>query len=138
MAPQAFAAFMRACNRMKVTPYRIGQTIGEHPRSVGYHRRDGVLKIKGQNIDYTAAVDLGAQDMTPVQIQRFLDVMAWEGFAVWYRSGPRWKNGEHIHAIYGALKMKPQLEGQMRDFPASVGAKVRSACRGSVSLNDCS
>jgi hypothetical protein len=61
MAPQAFAAFMRACNRMKVSPYRIGQTIGNHPRSVGYHQRDGVLKVNGQNIDYCAAVDLGAQ-----------------------------------------------------------------------------
>ncbi|HVF84352.1 MAG TPA: hypothetical protein VM821_00110 [Abditibacteriaceae bacterium] len=116
MTPQAFAAFLRACKRVGIHPYRIGQTIGEHPRSVGYHRRDDTLVINGTKIDYCAAVDLGAQDITEAHIQWFLSALTREGFACWYRSGPRWKGGEHIHAIYGALKMKPQLEEQVRDF----------------------
>ena len=116
MMPDAFAAFLGACQRVGVHPFRIGQTIGNDPRSVGYHQRDGTLVINGQKLDYCAAVDLGAQDMTEAHIQWFLRALTREGFAAWYRSGARWKGGEHIHAIYAPLKMKPQLQEQTRDF----------------------
>lgn len=116
MTPGAFAAFLRACQHVGVHPFRIGQTIGNDPRSVGYHQRDGTLVIKNQKFNYCAAVDLGAQDMTEAHIQWFLRALTREGFAAWYRSGARWKGGEHIHAIYAPLKMKPQLEEQTRDF----------------------
>ena len=39
-----------------------------------------------------------------------------QGFAPFYRRGPKWKDGEHIHAIYALLPMKPQLRGQVNEF----------------------
>jgi len=41
MAPLAFGGYIRACTNAGIHPFRIGQTIGDHPRSVGYHKRDG-------------------------------------------------------------------------------------------------
>ncbi|HEX8552885.1 MAG TPA: hypothetical protein VF681_15180 [Abditibacteriaceae bacterium] len=116
MAPVAFEAYIRACNNAGIHPFRIGQTIGDHPRSVGYHKRDGVLNINGERIEYCAAVDLGAFELAEWQRQKFLRALAKQGFAAWYRSGPRWKNGEHIHAIYALLPMKPQLRGQVEEW----------------------
>ena len=116
MAPAAFDAFVRACSQSKIHPFRLGQTIGDHPRSVGYHKRDGTVKYKGQNLDYTAAVDIGALDLTSAQRARFLEALAQNGFAAWWRSGPNWRNGEHIHAVYALLPMKNQLRGQVRLF----------------------
>jgi hypothetical protein len=116
MAPQAFEAYLTACRQAGVSPARIGQTIGDHPRSVGYHKRDGIVKVGGETIEYTAAVDLAAFELPEWQRQKFLRALAKNGFAAWYRSGPRWKNGEHIHAIYASLPMKPQLRGQVTEW----------------------
>ena len=116
MAPSAFDGLVRACNRAKIHPHRIGQTIGNHPLSVGYHHRDGVLKWRGQKIEYTAAVDLGTQDLTRAQLNRFLESLAKQGFAAFYREGGKWRGREHIHAIYGPLPMKAQLQSQMREW----------------------
>lgn len=116
MAPAAFDAFLRACNNAKIQPYRIGQTLGNHPRSAGYHKRDGTLIYKGQRIDYSAAVDIATQDLNRQQINRFLETMGAQGFAAFYREGPRWRGGEHIHAIYAPLKMKWQLQRQVREW----------------------
>ena len=118
MAPAAFDGFVRACYRAKVHPRRIGQTLGDHPRSVGYHRRDGTLKYRGQTLDYSAAVDIGTQDLTRPQIERLLEELARQGFAAFYREKGKWKGGEHIHAIYAPLKMKPQLQQQVRQWIA--------------------
>jgi hypothetical protein len=116
MAPVAFDAYVRACVRTGIHPLRVGQTIGDHPRSVGYHKRDGVLRLNGQKYDYTAAIDIGAFDLQPAKIDRFVRELSKQGFAAWYRHGPRWKNGEHIHAVYAFLPMKYQLRGQVRKF----------------------
>ncbi len=116
MAPAAFDGFKRACYRAKVQPRRIGQTIGDHPRSVGYHHRDGTVKYRGHRLDYTAAVDIGTQDLTRAQINKLLEELARQGFAAFYREGEKWKGGEHIHAIYAPLKMKPQLRGQLQEW----------------------
>lgn len=116
MAPAAFQGFMRACQDSKIHPYRIGQTIGDHPRSAGYHKRDGVLNFRGEKLDYTAAVDIGTFDLTRAQIKALLENLAKQGFAAFYREGPNWKGGEHIHAIYAALPMKPQLRRQVREW----------------------
>jgi hypothetical protein len=116
MAPQAFAAYMRACEKANIHPWRIGQTIGDHPRSVGYHHQDGVLTSQGQKLPYTAAIDLGTSDLTDKQIWSFVEALSNEGFAAFYRHGPKWKNGEHIHAVYVLLPMKPQLRKQVREF----------------------
>ena len=116
MAPAAFDGFMRACTRAKVQPRRIGQTIGDNPKSVGYHHRDGTVKYRGRKLDYCAAVDLGTQDLSRAQINKLLEELARQGFAAFYREKGHWKGGEHIHAIYAPLKMKPQLRGQLREW----------------------
>ena len=116
MAPVAWNAYLRACKQAKIHPIRIGQTVGDHPRSVGYHKRDGVLRIGGQNVDYTATVDLGTWDLKPAQINAFVDALSDQGFAAFYRHKGKWKGGEHIHAIYAFLPMKPQLQIQVKEF----------------------
>jgi hypothetical protein len=116
MAPVAWQAYLRACNAAKIHPNRIGQTIGDHPNSVGYHKRDGVLPRGKEKIDYTAAVDLGVWDLTPAQINAFVDALAAQGFAAFYRHEGKWKGNEHIHAIYAFLPMKPQLQIQLGEF----------------------
>jgi len=116
MASEAFNAYVRACVRTGIHPLRIGQTIGDHPRSVGYHKRDGVLEWQDQKYDYTTAVDIGVFDLQPAQIDRFPQALSQQGFAAWYRHGPRWTGGEHIHAVYAFLPMKSQLKGQVRQF----------------------
>ena len=117
MAPVAFEAYLRACKKAGINPrYRLAQTIGDHPRSVGYHKRDGVLSVRGERIEYCAAVDMEAFSLSEKARARFLEAMAQQGFALWYRSGPKWKNGEHIHAVYALLPMKPQLRRQVRQF----------------------
>ncbi len=116
MAPPAFKAFVRACHRAKIHPWRIGQTIGEHPLSVGYHRQDGVWRLNKMPFDYCAAVDLGTSDLNETQIKVFLEELAKQGFASFYRHGGKWKGREHIHAIYALLPMKIQLRRQVREF----------------------
>lgn len=95
---------------------RIGQTIGNHPRSAGYHLADGTYTLKGKKYPYCAAVDLGVNDLNRKQINRFLTNLARHHFAAWYREGPKWKYGEHIHAIYTRVAMKAQLRRQVRQF----------------------
>ena len=116
MAPAAFDGFVRACNGARVQPRRIGQTIGDHPKSVGYHLRDGTLNYRGQKLDYSAAVDIATQDLTRAQINRLLEELARQGFAAFYREKGHWKGGEHIHAIYAPLQMKPQLREQLHQW----------------------
>ena len=118
MAPAAFDGLVRACYRAHIQPRRIGQTIGDSPRSVGYHFRDGTLPYRGQTLDYSAAVDLGCTDLTPAQTARFLEELARQGFAAFHRHTGKWRAHEHIHAIYAPLKMKPQLRGQLREWAA--------------------
>ena len=76
---------VRACNGAKIHPRRIGQTIGDHPASVGYHLRDGVISYQGKRLDYCASVDLGTSDLKRQQITRFLETLAAQGFAAFYR-----------------------------------------------------
>ena len=110
MAPVAFKAFLQACHASKVHPWRISQTLGDHPRSVGYHLRDGT--IRGE--DYTVAVDMGVNDLSAPQRAELLEALARCGFASWFRTGAKWKNAEHVHAVYAGLPMKPQLKRQVR------------------------
>lgn len=116
MASAAFDGLLRACNNARIHPYRINQTIGDHPASVGYHHRDGAVIFRGQKIDYTAAVDVETADLNSPQITQFLESLAAQGFASFYREKGKWRGREHIHAIYGPLRMKPQLQSQMREW----------------------
>lgn len=110
MAPVAFAAFLQACSAAKVHPFRISQTLGDNPRSKGYHLRDGT--IKGEN--YSAALDMGVDDLTPHKREELLEALARSGFAAWFRTGPKWVGANHVHAVYAGLPMKPQLQAQVR------------------------
>jgi hypothetical protein len=116
MAPVAYEAFLRACDHAGIHPFRVGQTIGDHPLSVGYHKRDGVLFVSKERVDYCAATDLGTIDLPPQKIDAFVDALTDQGFAAWYRHGGKWKGHEHIHAIYAFVPMKPQLQVQLRQF----------------------
>lgn len=116
MAPVAWQAYLRACHQAKIHPFRIGQTIGDAPASVGYHKRDGFLNVRGEKIPYTAAVDLGQSDLSPAKTQAFVDALASQGFAAFYRHTGKWRGHEHIHAIYAFLPMKPQLQLQVAEF----------------------
>lgn len=116
MAPVAFKAFILACVQTKIHPFRIGQTLSDHPRSVGYHLSDGTLKINGKREKYTTALDLGAWDLSRAKLNEFTENLAKGGFAAFYREGPKWKGGEHIHAIFAGLPMKSQLRGQIRQW----------------------
>ena len=115
MAPVAWKAYLRACDRAGVHPNRIGQTIGNHPRSKGYHHLDGRW-TGGLRTDYCAAVDIGIWSLSQQRIARFCVALSRQGFAPFYRHGAKWKDGEHIHAIYALLPMKPQLRGQVNEF----------------------
>ena len=116
MAPVAFDAYVRACMNAGVNPIRIGQTMGNDPRSVGYHLRDGIVTLNGQQIEYSAAVDIGVWGLSEPRIARFCSALAKQGFAAFYRRGGKWKGNEHIHAIYVMLPMKIQLRHQVRQF----------------------
>ncbi len=116
MAPSAYDGFVRACQRAKIHPVRIGQTIGDYPLSAGYHHRDGVVGFRGEKLDYCAAVDLGTSDLDRDQIARFLESLGKQGFAAFYREKGKWRGREHIHAIYAPLRMKWQLQGQVREW----------------------
>ena len=134
MHPVAFEAFVRACSNAGIHPWRIGQTLGDHPRSVGYHRRDGVTTLRGERIEYSAAVDIGTWDLDEARIKRFVEALAQQGFAAFYRSGPKWKGGEHIHAVYALLPMKPQLRGQVRQFLRERRAQGKSRLKWEAKL----
>jgi hypothetical protein len=116
MAPEPFRAYLRACAAAKVHPWRIGQTIGDHPRSVGYHKSDGFIVEDGRRYEYTAAIDVGALDMTEARREIFLEALARQGFTPFWRSGPNWQGSEHIHAVYALIPMKPQLRGQVLEW----------------------
>jgi hypothetical protein len=115
MHQTAFAAYIRACFTAEIDPSdRVMQTIGNAPASAGFHAQDGVLN--GQ--PYCAAVDLRTRDLSREQILEFLKQLARNGFACWYRFEGSFTNNQHIHAVYAALPMKPELRAQVRDFLA--------------------
>lgn len=129
MAPPAFKAFVCACYRAKIQPFRIGQTIGDNPLSAGYHHQDGVWWQGKASFDYCAAVDLGVSDLSAAQINAFLEELAKQGFAAFYRHEGKWKGHEHIHAIYALLPMKIQLRRQVREFLRDRRAAKKSALK---------
>lgn len=71
----AFAAFQAACRRAGIDDNRIGQTIGDHPLSKGYHHADGFITVHGVREPYCAATDLGAWDLSAAQLQTFLKAL---------------------------------------------------------------
>ncbi len=94
----------------------ISQTIGNAAASAGYHARDGMAGGE----PYCAAVDIRTRGLSNRQIRALLDRLAENGFAGWYRQPGHdgWPADEapHIHAIFAGVRMKAELQGQMRDF----------------------
>ncbi len=116
MAPEAFRAYTRACAGARIHPWRIGQTLGNDPRSVGYHHRDGFIVENGQRYEYCAAIDLGALDLSEARRNLFLEKLAGQGFAAFWRFEGKWQGDKHIHAIYCLIPMKPQLRAQVLEW----------------------
>jgi hypothetical protein len=116
MAPQAFDALIRAAFHAGVSPDRVTQTIGNALASAGFHAQDGELLDGGERIPYCAAVDLHTNDLRGGQVKLLLYHMAAQGFACWFRYRGSFAHNQHIHAVFVGLKMKPQLQRQVRDF----------------------
>lgn len=98
----------------------ISQTIGSAPASAGYHAKDGTAD--GQ--PYTAAVDIRTVGRSEAQIRTLLTNLGNRGFAAWYRKpgSDGWPSSEapHIHAVYAGCAMKPELDGQVKDYRAGL------------------
>lgn len=98
----------------------ISQTIGSAPASAGYHAKDGT--VGGQ--PYTAAVDIRTVGRSESQIRSLLSDLGERGFAAWYRKpgSDGWPSSEapHIHAVYAGCAMKPELDGQVKDYKAGL------------------
>ena len=116
MAPEAWRAWVRSCYNAKISPNRITQTIGDSEHSVGYHHQDGWVRSGAIWLPYSAATDIHCAGLDNDAIARLLRAMGKQGFAAWYRHGPKWAGNEHIHAVYALLPMKPQLIMQVQHF----------------------
>ena len=81
-----------------------------------YHDVD--VTVGGQN--YTAAVDLRSTCMTEAEIKQLLATLAASGFAAWYRKNGAddWDSNSHIHAVWAAEPLKPQLRSQVTSWLA--------------------
>lgn len=103
-----------------VSASQISQTIGSAPASAGYHAKDGTAN--GQ--PYTAAVDIRTVGRSESQIRTLLSDLGKQGFAAWYRKPgfDGWPSSEapHIHAVYAGCAMKPELDGQVKDYRAGL------------------
>jgi hypothetical protein len=94
--------------------HRITQTINLSSAPSNYHGTDGVLNGK----DFTAAVDLSVRCLNPSAIKKLLSQLAGAGFAAWYRENGKdgWKGPTHIHAVWAAEPLKPQLRRQIKSW----------------------
>lgn len=118
MAPWQFNSYIRACEKARVSPQRVTQTIGNARASAGFHARDGYAREQGQLIAYCAATDLRTRDLNRAQIYRLVSALTDADFANWYRTGPKWVGNNHIHANFVGYPMKGELRSQVKDFLA--------------------
>ena len=114
--PAAFKAYILACYRAGVDPDRVSQTIGNAKASAGYHARDGVMMDGVIPRAYCAATDIGVRGLSDEKIKTLLERLAEVGFFGWYRHTGSFANNRHIHFVWAACKMKPQLRGQFHDW----------------------
>ncbi len=65
-------------------------------------------------------MDLRTRDLGNRELRRLLEALWENGFAAWSRQpgADGWPANEapHIHAVFVGVRMKSQLEGQVRDF----------------------
>jgi hypothetical protein len=113
----AFRAFITACYESKLSPNRIGQTLGGAILSHGTHARDGeFINENGKRESYSAAVDIRINDITEQEENRLMLRMRINQFAVWRRNAGVFSRAPHLHAIYIPLKKKEILDRQVEDF----------------------
>jgi hypothetical protein len=119
MHPSAWSAYLQACFDAKIGPNRCVQTIGNAKASKGTHAQDGTFPngtIHGE--PYCAALDLSVRGLTEAQVRTWLECLAQNGFAGWYRYTGSFKASKHIHCIFVGLRMKALLRRQVVDFLA--------------------
>lgn len=94
--------------------HRITQTLNNRKTASNYHGPD--MTLKGRT--YTAAVDLSVRCLDASSIKRLLSQLANHGFAAWYRENGKdgWKGANHIHAVWAAEPLKPQLRDQIKSW----------------------
>jgi hypothetical protein len=114
---EAFEALVQACYTCKISPDRIGQTLGHAKASVGTHAKDGLFTNEtGRKEAYSAAVDLSIRDIDESQENELLLRLRDNGFAAWRRSSGSFASTPHIHAVFCGVKMKKILQEQVEDF----------------------
>lgn len=114
MTPAMYFSYLAASKEIGMDPPRITQTIGNAKASAGFHKTDGYLTVKGKREPYCAAIDVSVKAFkNKAAIKKFLHALARHGYVAWFRD---WEGNEHIHAVWVNVKMKPQLQRQVRDF----------------------
>jgi hypothetical protein len=96
--------------------HRITRTLDLSTSPANYHGADVTLDGK----KFTAAVDISCRCLKDDQIQDLLGHLALAGFAAWYRKNGKdsWKGDDHIHAVWAAEPLKPQLRRQIASWLA--------------------
>lgn len=109
LSPQAFSALIAIG-----VNHRITQTLNSSTAASNYHGPD--LTLNGKT--YTAAVDLSVRCLDAPSIKKLLSQLADHGFAAWYRENGKdgWKGANHIHAVWAAEPLKPQLRNQVESW----------------------
>ena len=128
MHPAALAAWEATCKAANLRPV-IVQTLGNAPKSKGFHAADGKYKNpKGEWVEYCAAIDVSVRqlatrlsdgatvEMNESRIHWFLSKLAENGFAGWYRRESQGFDDKHLHAVFAGVKMKAGLRRQVTDF----------------------
>lgn len=98
-----------ALRRAGLSAADVSQGLGHARASKGTHEHE-------PGSSYTAAVDIRTGGKSQAEIKSTLEKLWAQGFAAWYRSGPKWSGNEHIHAVYAGVPMKDMLESQVSDF----------------------
>jgi len=128
MVPNAWKAYLKACQGAGLQPRDILQTVGNAKASANTHKADGSFKNEqGAKEFYTAAADIRTKDLTEKQIHKLLLNLARNGFAAWWRHEGSFKNNQHIHAIYANVPMKRSLRNQVHSFLARRSGLVGDA-----------
>ena len=120
MLPGAFEAYVQACAAAKLAPEHVVQTVGHAALSAGYHEADGhFVNAAGEREAYCAATDLSVRhprELTGAEVSQLLLALLHHGFCPFWRHEGVFMAGPHIHMIWVATAMKPQLRAQVHDF----------------------
>jgi len=117
MHPQAFQSWIDASFAARISPDRLGQTVGTATKSAGTHAPDGKFKNeRGHWENYTAALDVHIDDIDTEEERRLMLAMRARLWAVWLRDTGSFASCPHLHAIYIPLKKKEALDTQVEDF----------------------